>query len=160
MMKLRFLCVNHRVLLENDIKKALQFYQVGFDSGQYYFERAEWSEATPHLGCAFEIAEIILAKSITEKEASLACDCLITATLHLAYSFYNTSYLSEAEYVIWTTINRIARQLGHNPTQTVWCSRHLERLYGELALINKRDVTFNASRFTEVTRSNPVSRMH
>jgi hypothetical protein len=159
-MKLRFLCVNHRVLLENDIKKALQFFQSGLDSGQFYFERAEWSEAMTHLGCAFEVAEIILTKSINEKEASRACDWLTTSTLLLAYSFNNTNYLSEAEDVIWITINRIERQLGHNPTQAVWCSRHLERLYGELASISKDDLTINTSRFTEAEISNPISRMH
>jgi len=159
-MKLRFLCINHRVLLENDIKKALQFFQTGFDSGHFYLGRTEWSEATPHLGCAFEVAEIILTQSITDKEASRACDWLTTSTLLLACSLNNTNYVSEAEDVIWITIDRIERQLAHNPTHAVWCSRHLEKLYGDLAFISKDDLTANTSRFAEAKISNPGNRLH
>ena len=67
-MKLRFLCANHRVLLQSDIKKALTVFQAGFDSGHYYFWQADWSEATPHLGCAFEVAELILTQTISQKD--------------------------------------------------------------------------------------------
>jgi hypothetical protein len=159
-MKLRFLCANHRVQLENDIKKALQFFRSGLDSGEFYLARSEWSEATPHLGCAFEVAEIILTKSVTGKEAFRACDWLTSSTRLLAYSLYNQNYRIVAEDVIWMTINRIASQLGHNPTQTAWCSRHLEGLYGDLAFFRKGDLASDPSRFTHAVISNSTSRIH
>lgn len=159
-MKLQFICANHRVRLENDIKTALQFFRSGLNSGEFYLARSEWTEATPHLGCAFEVAEIILTKSVTGKEAFRACDWLTSSTRLLAYSLYNQNYHIEAEDVIWMTINRIAYHLGHNPTQTAWCSRHLESLYGDLASFRKGDLTSDPSRFTDAEISNPTSRIH
>jgi hypothetical protein len=160
-MKLRFLCANHRMLLQSDIKKALTVFQAGFDSGHYYFWQADWSEATPHLGCAFEVAELILTQTISQKEASRACIWLTTSALLLAHSFNNINNRREAEDIILLTINRIERQLVNNPTQAVFCSRHLERLYDELANIsNGKLAATTASHFDEVGISNSISRIH
>ena len=43
-MKLRFLCVNHRMELEGNVSKAIQFWQVGLDTGQYYRDHMLWSD--------------------------------------------------------------------------------------------------------------------
>lgn len=160
-MKFSFLCASHRVLLQSDLKKALTLFQAGFDSGHYYFWQADWSEAIPHLGCAFEVAEIILTQTTTEKEASRACDWLTSSALLLAYSFNNKNNPVEAQDIIWLTINRIERQLVNNPTQAVFCSRHLERLYADLANISNGKLTATtASAFDEVGISNSVSQIH
>lgn len=158
-MKLHFLCVNHRALLQSDIKRALTVFQAGFDSGYYFFWQADWSEATPHLGCAFEVAEIILTQTITEKESSRASEWLTMSAILLAYSFNNKNNRKDAEEIIMLTINRVERQLLDNPTQAVFCSRHLERLYYALSNITNGNLTA-AGNFEDVMIYNSVSAVH
>lgn len=158
-MKLHFLCANHRALLQNDIKRALTVFQAGFDSGYYFFWQADWSEATPHLGCAFEVAEIILTQAITEKESSRASEWLTMSAVLLAYSFNNKNNRKDAEEIIMLTINRIERQLVDNPTHGVFCSRHLERLYYNLGNISNGNLTA-ASHFEDVVIYGSVSAVH
>ncbi|MBT7375414.1 MAG: hypothetical protein HN817_05755, partial [Porticoccaceae bacterium] len=56
-MKIQFLCPAHRQQMPKDVSKAIQFWQVGFDTGQFYRDHMLWTDAIPHLGCAFETAE-------------------------------------------------------------------------------------------------------
>jgi len=158
-MKLHFLCVNHRALLKSDINRALAVFQAGYDSGNYFFWQADWSEATPHLGCAFEVAEIMLTQTITEKESSRASEWLTMSAILLAYSFNNKNNRKEAEEIIMLTINRVERQLVDNPTQAVFCSRHLERLYYALSNITNGNLTA-AGNFEDVMIYNSVSAVH
>tara|TARA_B110000444_G_C18818086_1_gene586205 strand:- start:59 stop:517 length:459 start_codon:yes stop_codon:yes gene_type:complete len=124
--------MSHRNELEHNLEKALRFFQAGFDTGHFYLARSEWSDAIPHLGCAFETSEILLTKSSTENEFASSCYWLTTSALLLASSFSYENYIEEAEDVIWMTINRLERQLAHNPGQILALSEHLEKLYSEL----------------------------
>jgi hypothetical protein len=59
-MKLRFLCANHREWLCNQPHQAVHRCANAFETGCYLSQREHWAEALPHMGCAFETAEILL----------------------------------------------------------------------------------------------------
>ncbi len=129
-MKLRFLCAAHRKELETHMDKTLKFCQTGFDTGQFYNDQLQWKEAIPHLGCAFEVAEILLTRNAIDSE--VACDWLATSAIMLALSFNNMQHTSQAEDVLWMAINRLKEQLAHQPAQVLWMDEYLKPLYAEL----------------------------
>jgi hypothetical protein len=59
-MKLRFLCANHREWLCSQPHQAVHRCANSFETGWQLFQGEHWAEALPHLGCAFETAEILL----------------------------------------------------------------------------------------------------
>jgi tetratricopeptide (TPR) repeat protein len=130
MMKLRFLCANHRGELEQNTSRAIKFWQAGYDTGQFYTDRSQWAEAIPHLGCAFESAEILLSGGSLDTEVS--CQWLTSSAVLLALSFKYSNYSYEAEDVIWMAINCLERQLTRNPSQALWVSHYLGQLYYQL----------------------------
>ena len=129
-MKLRFICATHQQELKSNMDKTLKFCQAGFDTGQFYNDHLQWKEAIPHLGCAFEAAEILLSHSSIDNEVS--CDWLTTSAQLLALNLNNIHYTSQAEDVIWMAINRLEEQLALNPNQALWMDQYLVPLYSEL----------------------------
>ncbi len=59
--KLKFLCDSHRGALSEKSSLAINCGQNGFDTGQLFHDQQLWREALPHLGCAFESAEIMIS---------------------------------------------------------------------------------------------------
>ena len=157
-MKLRFLCANHRLELEKNMDKALKFCQTGFDTGQFYSDGALWADAIPHLGCAFEVAEILLTHSAIDKEVS--CDWLTTSAHLLAHSFNSLHYASEAEGIIWMAINRLEKRLRQNPSHVLWMGRYLLLLYTDLkACFPVGDVVANGAAHG-IQSYEPIGPMH
>ena len=138
-MKLQFLCGNHRLELERSPLKAIQFCKAGLDTGQFYRDHMLWLEAIPHLGCAFETAEILLSKSKSTIDHEDACERFSDTALLLASTFTNAIRVADAEEVIWMAINRLKKELSVDRTKTKWVSRHLANQYQEL----KRALTTN-----------------
>ena len=58
-MKLRFLCAAHGVDLANSPERARTCFETSLDTGYLLTEQGFFEEALPHLGCAFEAAEIV-----------------------------------------------------------------------------------------------------
>jgi|TARA_B110000977_G_scaffold42126_1_gene56878 hypothetical protein len=129
-MKLRFLCVTHAQELKINTNKALKSCQNGFDTGQFYHDISQWKEAIPHLGCAFETADILLSHSDIDKEVS--CDWLATSAQLLALNLTNLKYVSQAEDIIQMAITRLERQLSHYPSHALWMDNYLVPLYLQL----------------------------
>ncbi|MDG1080637.1 MAG: hypothetical protein P8P14_03220 [Porticoccaceae bacterium] len=129
-MKLQFLCGNHRLELERNLSKAMQIWKVGTDTGQFYRDHMLWLEAIPHLGCAFETAEILLS-NITIDHRN-ACERFSDTALLLSSTFKNAIRIADAEDVIWVTINRLEKELSANLTNTAWINHHLANQYKEL----------------------------
>ena len=129
-MKLRFICATHQQELKLNMDKTLQFCQSGFDTGLFYNDHLQWKEAIPHLGCAFEAAEILLSHNTIDMEVS--CDWLAKSALLLAQNYNNLRYQSEAEDIIWMAINRLEEQLTLDPTQGIWMEQYLTALYARL----------------------------
>lgn len=158
MMKSRFLCANHRGELEQNASRAIKFWQTGFDTGQFYTDRLQWADAIPHLGCAFEAAEILLTHGSVDIEVS--CEWLTSSALLLAISFKSTNYSNEAEDVIWMAINRLEQQLAQDPSQALWVSRHLARLYEQLKTCIAMDEHSAKESRAEVNLSGPAKLVH
>ena len=129
-MKLRFICATHKQELRANTEKALKFCQIGFDTGQFYNDHLQWQEAIPHLGCAFEAAEILLSHSNVDNQVS--CDWLAASAQLLAINFNNLQHVSQAEDVIWMAINRLEEQLVQHPSQALWMDQYLAVLYDDL----------------------------
>jgi len=129
-MKLRFICATHQQELKLNMDKTLCFCQSGFDTGQFYNDHLQWKEAIPHLGCAFEAAEILLSYNAIDTEVS--CDWLAKSALLLAHNFNNLDCQSQAEDIIWMAINRLEEQLALDRTQGVWMEQYLTALYARL----------------------------
>ena len=129
-MKLRFICANHQQELKFNMDKTLQFCQSGFDTGLFYNDHLQWKEAIPHLGCAFEAAEILLSHNTIDTEVS--CDWLAKSALLLAQNYNNLHYQSQAEDIIWMAINRLEEQLALDRTQGIWMEQYLTALYARL----------------------------
>ena len=129
-MKLRYLCANHRGELESNVSKAIQFWQTGFETGQYYCDHMLWSDALPHLGCAFEVAEILFSKKMIEPE--VACDWFSRSALLLASTFANGYYWAQAEEVTWMTINKLEQNLPQQGNNREWINRYLCDQYRQL----------------------------
>ena len=90
----------------------------------------QWQEAIPHLGCAFEAAEILLSHSNIDNQVS--CDWLAASAQLLAINFNNLQHVSQAEDVIWMAINRLEEQLVQHPSQALWMDQYLVVLYDDL----------------------------
>lgn len=129
-MKLQFLCKNHRSQLESDGKKAIHFWQVGFDTGHYYRDHLLWTDAIPHLGCAFETAEILLSHNMVEHK--IACELFSRSAMLLASSFNNLGHLNEAEEITWMAINRMERELVNQPDKSELINTYLYDHYLQL----------------------------
>ena len=59
-MKLRFLCANHRQWLTSHPSEAVHRYANSYETGWHLSQRDQWEDALPHMGCAFETAEILM----------------------------------------------------------------------------------------------------
>jgi hypothetical protein len=129
-MKIQLLCPAHRQQMQKDVSKAIQFWQVGFDTGQFYRDHMLWTDAIPHLGCAFETNETLLTNQMVESEVSW--DWFITSTSLLASSFININCQIQAREVMWLAINRLEKDLQKNPMGHNWVDRYLRQLYSEL----------------------------
>lgn len=129
-MKMQFLCKNHRSQLEINESKAIHFWQVGFDTGHYFRDLMLWMDAIPHLGCAFETAEILLSRDMIEH--NVACELFAKSALLLASTFSNLGHLNEAERVCWMAINRLERELANHPSNSEPVNVHLRDLYTQL----------------------------
>ena len=129
-MKLRFICATHQQELKLNMDKTLHFCQSGFDTGQFYNDHLQWKEAIPHLGCAFEAAEILLSYNAIDTEVS--CDWLAKSALLLAQNFNKLDYQSQAEDITWMAINRLEEQLALDRTQGIWMEQYLTALYAKL----------------------------
>jgi len=154
-MKLRFICATHQQELKLNMDKTLQFCQSGFDTGLFYNDHLQWKEAIPHLGCAFEAAEILLSHNTIDTEVS--CDWLAKSALLLAQNYNNLHYQSQAEDIIWMAINRLEEQLALDRTQGIWMEQYLTALYAKLKVYIIKATTANGP---EVNLQNVGSLMH
>ncbi len=65
-MSLGFLCHAHRAELVCKPVRAIHCWQDGFDTGQFLYDQKKWQQALPHIGSAFETAEILITTNIVK----------------------------------------------------------------------------------------------
>ena len=130
MMKLQFLCPNHRSQLETNVTKAIQCWQTGIDTGQFYLDHRLWLDAVPHLGCAFETADILMSNKMIEYE--VACEWFSQSSMLLSGAFTNLHHRAEAEEINWMTINRLEKELARQGHKYPWLKNHVNNQYQQL----------------------------
>jgi len=109
-MKLRFLCATHRAYLEKNPSAALRLWEAGFDSAQSFYDANLWDQALPHIGCAFETANIVLTSKIVERVK--ACELLTSSTVMLAFTLLKLGEMNDAQNTYCHTISRLERELS------------------------------------------------
>ena len=136
-MKLRFLCANHKVELANKPRQAINFWQNGFDTGQFFYDQQLWRDALPHIGCAFETSEIIMTSNAADTKS--ACELFICSANLLADTFVTLGYLDQSLEVFLSTINRLERELRNHAEEKSWINQQLSILYQQVQLNQGND---------------------
>lgn len=157
-MKLRFLCASHKVALTNKPRQAINCWQNGFDTGQFYHDQALWQEALPHAGCAFETAEILITTNAVELKS--ACELFICSAQLLEKTFKALGYFEQSQEVIWTTINRLERELRNQPKEIPFLNQQLTPLYQYIQASNTADLPINKDRSNPATNTTPPQPDH
>ena len=130
MMKLRFLCGTHRAELARNPRRAVHCWQDGFDTGLLFCEQQMWHEALPHLGCAFETAEILLTTKAIESHG--AYELFASSAGLLITVFRQIDYPDQAEQIYWMAVKRLTAELHNLPAEQTCIAEHLEQLYKQL----------------------------
>lgn len=113
-MKLNFLCNSHRenLILEPDkaIRSCNNMREIGFE----LINQQRYKEAVSYLGCAMEVAEIlIIGRELDGREA---IDWYLQATTGLSCSLKKLSRLDECKEVYKSVINRLSNELKFSQT--------------------------------------------
>jgi len=104
-MKHQFLCPNHREELINTPVSALRSWANTNETGVILAGVGQHYDALPHLGCAFEVAEIILTGHFVEQEKAISL--LTKSALILAASLKVLGYEDQRVSVLQLTLNRL-----------------------------------------------------
>jgi len=127
-MKLRFLCANHREWLCNQPHQAVHWCANSFETGWHLAQREQWAEAMPHLGCAFETAEILMTtRAITPARA---VEWFLHALAGLAQTLEKLGRTSACVEVHQAAIERLRREASQQiaPDLEADIYRHITRL--------------------------------
>ena len=106
-MKNVFLCVNHRVSLQNNPPQAFNRCQESLEMANLLSDEGKEKEAVPYYGSAFELAEILLTTGYLEIEDSVYL--LVKVTSSFSKCLLAFGYEQESETFIGMTTNRIKR---------------------------------------------------
>lgn len=109
-MKHQFLCPNHRQELTNKPTRALRSWANTNETGVCLAGVGQHYDALPHLGCAFEVAEIILTGHFVEQDKAVSI--LTKSALSLAHSLNVLGYEEQRVSVLQLTLNRLNKVDG------------------------------------------------
>jgi len=107
---MRFLCKTHREHLLNEPTRAKAFWGIAFDTAQSFYDQCLWSEALPHIGCAFETSDIMLTSKVEDPRQTY--ELMSSSSVLLAYILLKVGQVDEARNVYWFTIKRLERELS------------------------------------------------
>lgn len=129
-MKHQFLCPNHREELINTPSSALRSWANTNETGIILAGVGQHYDALPHLGCAFEVAEIILTSNFMEQEKAISL--FFKSAMSLATSLKVLGYQEQRLSVLQLTLNR----LNKVPNATILFPEHLHTLESVLEVSN------------------------
>lgn len=109
-MNLRFLCANHRQWLMSDVVRAEQAWLEWAERGTVLFEEGDYAQAVPFLGCAYELADFLLAER-APGYAVAAVRFADSARL-LIEAYQQRGNHSHANYILVGASSRLARELA------------------------------------------------
>ncbi len=137
-MKLRFLCAGHRNQLSLNPGQAINCWQNSFDTGQLFYEQAMWEDALPHIGCAFETAEIILTTKAVDTPC--ACELFMSSAILLAKTYMQLGYREQILDVYEMAVYRLQREMVGNSIKVARINRNLVDLHKNFqGLIERQD---------------------
>ena len=126
-MNMRFLCKTHREHLLNEPTRAKAFWGIAFDTAQSFYDQCLWSEALPHIGCAFETSDIMLTSKIEDPKQTY--ELMSSSSVLLAYTLLKVGQVDEARNVYWFTIKRLERELSEGNANYPELQHNLGFLY-------------------------------
>jgi hypothetical protein len=124
---MRFLCKTHREHLLNEPTRAKAFWSVAFDTAQSFYDQCLWSEALPHIGCAFETSDIMLTSKVEDPRQTY--ELMSSSSVLLAYILLKVGQVDEARNVYWFTIKRLERELSEGNANYPELQHNLGFLY-------------------------------
>ena len=125
--KLKFLCDSHRGALSEKSSLAINCWQNGFDTGQLFHDQQLWREALPHLGCAFESAEIMISTQAIDR--SNAYEIFTQSAVLLADTFMQLEYADRGREICLLSITRFEKELNVFPEIQGLIKAQLDILY-------------------------------
>ena len=125
--ELKFLCDSHRGALSEKSSLAINCWQNGFDTGQLFHDQQLWREALPHLGCAFESAEIMISTQAIER--SNAYEIFTQSAILLADTFMQLEYVDRGREICLLSITRFEKELNIFPEIQGLIKAQLDILY-------------------------------
>ncbi len=142
-MKMRFLCETHRAELHDKPALAINCWQNGFDTGQFLHEQQQWREALPHLGCAFETAEILISTHAIYKHH--AYEVFTCSALLLADNLMRLGLITDSQAACRLSINRLERELNQSPIAQHSVVQQLDLLYQRARDMDQLNADINES---------------
>jgi len=124
---MRFLCKTHREHLLNEPTRAKAFWGIAFDTAQSFYDQCLWSEALPHIGCAFETSDIMLTSKVEDPRQTY--ELMSSSSVLLAYTLLKVGQVDEARNVYWFTIKRLERELSEGNANYPELQHNLGFLY-------------------------------
>ena len=143
-MKLRFLCESHRGALTQKASLAINCWQNGFDTGQTFYDQKMWRDALPHLGCAFETAEIMISTQAIDRDN--AYQFFTYSAVLLADTFMQLAFIERGREVCLLSIDRLERELNVFPDTQDIIKSQLDILYQSIKQLDFLSLNFDSSR--------------
>jgi len=140
-MKLRFLCDSHRGALTEKASLAINCWQNGFDTGQTFYDQKLWSDALPHLGCAFESAEIMISTQAIDRDN--AYQFFTYSAVLLADTFMQLAFIERGRQVCLLSIERLEKELNFFPETQDVIKSQLDILYQSIKQLEFLSSNFN-----------------
>lgn len=130
-MKPSFLCHKHRAMFAFMPERTIPMCSASFQMGWLLYGEERWEEALPHIGCAFEMAEIILtARSLS---ADRAIKQYLNTTVALAQTLAQLGRVEACKAVYQMAIKRFQRALSEYAEHSEQLAMHVQQL--KLAVI-------------------------
>jgi len=140
-MKLRFLCESHRGALTQKASLAINCWQNGFDTGQTFYDQKLWSDALPHLGCAFESAEIMMSTQAIDRDN--AYQFFTYSAVLLADTFMQLAFIERGREVCLLSIERLEKELNFFPEMQDLIKSQLDILYQSIKQLDFLSLNFD-----------------
>ncbi|GAB2891879.1 hypothetical protein ACCI51_02575 [Microbulbifer echini] len=114
-MNLRYLCANHRQWLIDNTGRAEQAWLDWIERGRILCEEGNYREAIPYLGCAFDVAGMLLTQQSPSYTISATRFSESAAQLMAAYRKLGDE--KHLQYLLVGASSVLARQLGDRDKQ-------------------------------------------
>lgn len=104
-----FLCPSHRQWLVQNASAANHYLADTQDTAQFYREQGQWQQALPYLGCAYEIAEIILTTQAINNAAAVIS--FTSSAILLADTFHKAELSPQGSVIFEQARQRLQLEL-------------------------------------------------